>query len=414
MDRKRVVITGVGAISPLGLTMDENWKNLISGVSGIKSVKKFEGEEYRSHYAGEVDGFDIKNYFNDKSLNSIGLCSQFALAATKMALEDASLIENGTLKKDVPSNIGVAIGTTMGDVQELEKVDYAYYYNGYKSIDPKNILNYPADKIANNISSVFSLTGPNTTFTTACAASNYAFGYGFDLINSGAADIVIAGGADVLSKVAFCGFSRIFAMATEMCQPFSLDRKGMIVSEGAIVLIMESLESAERRGTKILAEFLGYGLSCDAFDITIPHENGLGAIASMEKAIKDANIDKKEIGYISAHGTGTKENDRVETLAIKNVFGDYAKELLISSTKSMSGHLMGASSALEAAICVKVVNEGVVPPTINYTTPDPECDLDYIPNAARKKDVSVCLSNAFAFGGNNASIIIKRWGKNSL
>jgi len=198
-------------------------------------------------------------------------------------------------------------------------------------------------------------------------------------------------------------------MATEKCQPFSLDRKGMIVSEGAIMLIMESLESALKRGAKILAEFLGYGLSCDAFDITIPHENGLGAIASMEKAIKNANINKREIGYISAHGTGTKENDRVETLAIKNVFGDYSKEIAVSSTKSMTGHLMGASSALEAAICVKVVNEGIIPPTINYSTPDPECDLDYVPNVAKKRDVKIALSNAFAFGGNNASIIIKRW-----
>ena len=403
MDKKRVVITGVGAISPLGLIMDENWNNLINGKSGIKIVKKFESEEYRSHYAGEVENFDIKNYFNDNYINNIGLCSKFSLAATKMALENANLINN------LPNNIGVAIGTTMGDVQELEKIDYAYYYNGYKSINPSDILNYPADRISNNISRVFSINGPNITFTTACAASNYAFGYGFDLINSGITDIVIAGGADVLSKVAFCGFSRIFAMATEKCQPFSLDRKGMIVSEGAIMLIMESLESAIKRKANILAEFLGYGLSCDAFDITIPHENGLGAIASMEKAIKSANIDKKDIGYISAHGTGTKENDRVETLAIKNVFGDYSKEIAISSTKSMTGHLMGASSALEAAICVKVVNEGIIPPTINYSTPDPECDLDYVPNVAKKRDTKIALSNAFAFGGNNASIIIKRW-----
>jgi len=401
--KNRVVITGLGALSPLGLNIEENWNNLINGVNGIKPLERFSGEEYRTHNGGEVVGFDILNFIKDERLKEIGLCSQFSIAGVKMA------IDNSNLKEYDKDRIGVAIGTTMGDVQELEKVDEDYYYKGYKSINPKNMLNYPSNELVKNIMSYFDFRGINNTFTTACAAGNYAYGYAFDCIKSGLSDIMIAGGADVLSRVAYAGFNRLFAMASEMCQPFSLDRKGMIVSEGAAFMVMESLESAKNRGAKILAEFVGYGISCDAFDITIPHENGLGAIEVMNNAIINSNISKESIGYINTHGTGTKENDRVETLAIKNVFGEYASKLNISSTKSMTGHLMGASSAIEGCIAVKVLQNGIIPPTINYTTFDPDCDLDVTPNKSVKKDVGYVMSNAFAFGGNNCSIIIKRW-----
>lgn len=403
--KKRVVITGLGAISPLGLNFEENWKNLVNGVNGIKPLKRFENEEYRTHNGGEVVGFDILDFIKDEKLKNIGLCSQFSIAAVKMALDNAKLSE---CDKD---RVGVTIGTTMGDVQELEKVDEDYYYKGYKNIDPKNMLNYPSNEIVKNIASYFDFRGINNTFTTACAAGNYAYGYAYDCIKNGKSDIMVAGGADVLSRVAYAGFNRLFAMAPDMCRPFSLDRKGMIVSEGAAFMIMESLESAQKRGVPILAEFVGYGISCDAFDITIPHENGLGAIEVMNKALRNSGIQKEDIGYINSHGTGTKENDRVESLAIKNVFQDHSKNLSVSSTKSMTGHLMGASSAIEGCISVKVLQEGVIPPTINYTTPDPDCDLDITPNKSVNKRVEYAMSNAFAFGGNNCSVIIKRWEK---
>lgn len=403
MDKKRVVITGLGAISPLGLSIDENWKNLINGVNGIKPVARFAGEEYRTHNAGEVEGFDISKYFSDKKLVNIGLCSQFALACVKMALDNAGL-------KNIDGNkTGVSVGTTMGDVQELEKVDEAYYYKGFETIDKNMMLNYPAHEIAKNIAGVFGFCGPNSTFTTACASGNYAFGYGYDSICKGKADIMIAGGADVLSRVAYAGFNRLFAVAPEMCQPFCVERKGMIVSEGAAFIVMESLESAQKRGAKILAEFLGYGISCDAFDITIPHETGAGAIEVMNNALRNSGVKPEDIGYINAHGTGTKENDRVESLAVKEVFKEHSKKLSMSSTKSMTGHLMGASSALEGCISVKVLQNDIIPPTINYVTPAPECDLDVVPNKAKEKKVTHVMSNAFAFGGNNASIILGKW-----
>ncbi|OHD10635.1 MAG: hypothetical protein A2086_05505 [Spirochaetes bacterium GWD1_27_9] len=403
MEKRKVVITGIGAISPLGLSMEETWANLIDGKNGVKELERFASEEYRAHKAGEVYGFDINNFINDKNLKNIGLCSQFGVAAAKMALDNANLKLTDT------DRIGVVIGTTMGDVQELEKVDEDYFYKGIDAINPKSMLNYPANEIAKNIASVFGFYGPNNTFTTACAAGNYAYGYAYDCIQDGTADIMVAGGADVLSRVAFAGFNRLFAVAPDVCQPFCLDRKGMMVSEGAAFLIMESEESAKKRGTKILAEFLGYALSCDAFDITIPHEEGKGAIAVMSSAIKNAGIKTTDINYINTHGTGTKENDRVESLAIKEVFKEHSIKLSISSTKSMLGHLMGASSAIEGAICVKVLQENIIPPTINFTTPDPDCDLDIVPNIAKKKQVDFVMSNAFAFGGNNACIIMKKW-----
>jgi 3-oxoacyl-[acyl-carrier-protein] synthase II len=403
MNKKRVVITGLGAISPLGLSMEENWKNLINGVNGIKPAERFSSEEFRTHNAGEVAGFDIKDFIKDKDLSKIGLCSKFGLAASKMAIENSSLKTDGTLR------IGVSVGTTMGDVQEMEKVDEVYYNEGFEKINPKMMLNYPSHEIAKNIAWYFGFCGPNNTFTTACASGNYAYGYAYDCIKNGTADIMVAGGADVLSRVAYAGFNRLFAVAPEMCQPFCLDRKGMIVSEGAAFMVFESLESAQKRGVRILAEFIGYGLSCDAFDITIPHENGLGAIEVMQNALRNSKIMPEKIGYINTHGTGTKENDRVESLSVKEVFKEHAKKLSISSTKSMTGHLMGASSALEGCISVKVLGTGIMPPTINYTVPDPECDLDVVPNKAKEKNIDYVMSNAFAFGGNNASIIVKKF-----
>ena len=399
----RVVITGMGAISPLGLDVEENWNNLTNGVNGIKPIERFAGEEYRTHNAGEVNDFDIKNFIDDKKLEHLGLCSRFGIAAAKMALDDSGLKEFDS------SRAGVNIGTTMGDVQELEVIDEIYFKNGFDKIPPKKMFQYPALEIAKNIACVFGLNGPNLTFTTACASGNYAFGYAYDLIKNGHADVMIAGGADVLSRVAYAGFNRLFAVAPEICQPFCLDRKGMIVSEGTALLVMESYEHAKKRNAKILAEFCGYGLSCDAFDMTIPHENGKGAIEVMKNSLKNSKIQPTDIRYINAHGTGTKENDRVESLAIKEVFGDHAKKLNISSTKSMTGHLMGASSALEGMICVKVLNENTIPPTINYTTPDPDCDLDITPNTSLQAEVNAVMSNAFAFGGNNACIIMKKW-----
>jgi 3-oxoacyl-[acyl-carrier-protein] synthase II len=301
------------------------------------------------------------------------------------------------------------MGTTAGEIQILERVNNLRYEKGDENVDTNLFLQHPCINIPSNVSIEFGFRGPSTIIPTACAAGNYAIGYACDLIKLGRADMMLVGGTDPFSKVAYVGFGRLNAIAPEICQPFDKNRKGLMVGEGAGMLVLEPLEDALARNANIYAEILGYGLSCDGYHITIPHPEGKGIISAMEKALKDANIKPEDVQHISAHATGTIANDKAETISIKKVFGEHAKKLAISSIKSMLGHTMGAASAIEAIACALAIKNGVVPPTINYETQDPECDLDYVPNVKREMPVDIALNNAYAFGGNNSCLVLKKY-----
>lgn len=402
---KRVVITGVGMITPIGSGKDVFWNALTAGESGVSEVSCIDTSEYRVHKGCEVKNFNYSDYVKDGVLKEIGKGSQFAIAATKLALDDAKI----DLSKTELERMGVSVGTTAGEIQILEKVNYVRHRDGEDRVAPDLFLMHPCNNIPANIAIEFGLKGPNTIIPTACAAGNYAIGYAYDLIRFGRVDVMVAGGSDPFSKVAFTGFARLGAIAPEICQPFDKNRKGMMVGEGAGMLVLESLESAEKRNANVYAEIIGYGLSCDAYHITIPHPDGEGVISAMIKALKSANLRPEDVQYISAHGTGTPANDKAETISIKKVFGEKPEHLAISSIKSMIGHTMGAASVIEAIVCALAVQNDIIPPTINYVTPDPECDLDYVPNVMRKQEVNIALNNAHAFGGNNSCLVIKKF-----
>lgn len=372
---KRVVITGVGMITPIGSGKDVFWNALTAGESGVSEVSCIDTSGYRVHKGCEVKNFNYSDYIKNGVLKEIGKGSQFAIAATKLALDDAKM----DLSKIELERMGVSVGTTAGEIQILEKVNYIRHRDGEDKVAPDLFLMHPCNNIPANIAIEFGLKGPNTIIPTACAAGNYAIGYAYDLIRFGRVDVMVAGGSDPFSKVAFTGFARLGAIAPEICQPFDKNRKGMMVGEGAGMLVLESLESAEKRNANVYAEIIGYGLSCDAYHITIPHPDGEGVISAMIKALKSANLRPEDVQYISAHGTGTPANDKAETISIKKVFGEKPEHLAISSIKSMIGHTMGAASVIEAIACALAVQNDIIPPTINYVTPDPECDLDYVP-----------------------------------
>lgn len=393
----------MGVVSSIGIGKDDFWKNLIAGKSGINEVERFDTSRFPTHRAGEVNDFKADDFLPRTLSKLIGRGSQLAIAASILALEDGK-----TDMKSVGSNsIGIIIGTTMGESPSIEIIDRYWLQKGEEDVYASNVRNFPVNNLSDNVAYHLGVTTYNYVIPTACAAGNYSIGYAFDLIRTGKKDLFLAGGADPLSRLAFTGFNRLFAMAPEKCQPFDKNRKGMMLGEGGAVLLIESLERAEKRGAEIYAEILGYGLSCDAYNMTIPSQKGV--VKVMEKAVKNSGIKKEDVDYISAHGTGTGLNDKTETAAIKEVFGERAKDIPVSSIKSMLGHTMGTASALEAISCCLAAKEGVIPPTINYETADPECDLDCVPNKARKKDVKVALNNSFAFGGNNACVAFGRY-----
>ncbi len=404
MKDKRIVITGVGVISPIGCQKEVFWDALTSGVSGASEVKSFDTSDFKVHNGCEVKDFKYEDYINNGS-RKVGKGSQFAIAATKLALDDSKIdVKNVDLER-----VGVSIGTTAGEIQILERVNQLRYEKGDDSVDTDLFLKHPCNNIPSNIAIEFGFEGPNTIIPTACAAGNYAIGYACDLIRLGRADIMLAGGTDPFSKVAYVGFSKLNAIAPELCQPFDKNRKGMLIGEGAGMLVLESMEDALARNANIYAEILGYGLSCDGYHITIPHPEGNGVVSAMRKALKDVNIKPEEVQHISAHGTGTVANDKAETISIKKVFGEHSKRLAVISIKSMIGHTMGAASAIEAIACALAVKEDIVPPTINYETKDPECDLDFVPNVKREMQVNIALNNAYAFGGNNSCLVLKKF-----
>jgi len=398
---RRVVITGIGAVTSIGTGKDDFWKNLISGRSGISEVERFDVSKFPLKRAGEIKNFNPEFFMPKDAYKKIGRGSRLAIAATRLAMEDAGT-GVGEIRKDLS---GVIMGTTMGEAPSIELIDRFWTQKGEDDVYALNVLNFPANNLSDNVGHFFGFEGNNYVIPTACAAGNYSIGYAFDFIRSGRRNVMLVGGADPFSRLAFTGFQRLFAMAPEKCQPFDKNRKGMMIGEGSAMILLEELERAIKRNARIYAEIMGYGLSCDAFNMTIPSEKGIRKV--MKKAIRNSGIKKENIDYISAHGTGTGANDKTETAAIKDVFGDLAKDIPISSIKSMLGHTMGTASALEAIVCCLAIYDGVIPPTINYETPDAECDLDYVPNKAREKKVDTALSNSFAFGGNNACLVLK-------
>jgi 3-oxoacyl-[acyl-carrier-protein] synthase II len=398
--KQRVVVTGLGVISSVGIGWRKFWDSLLAGRSGISKIRYVGTAAYPTQYGGEVHDFDPLQFMPVAEARRLGRGAQMAIAATKLALEDAKWgwDELSLLR------VGVCLGTTMADIQALEDADSTWVKQGEERIRPSRAMQYPSCTMSANVARHFGLTGPNLMIPNACAAGNYAIGYAYDLLRLGRAEVMVAGGADPFSRIAFTGFNRIFAVAPEKCQPFDKNRQGTLIGEGAGVLVLESYKRAKERGATIYAEILGYGLSCDARHMTIPDPDGLARV--MRRALNDANLLAEKVDYVSAHGTGTPANDKAECIAIHQVFGSRVSTLPVSSIKSMLGHTMGAASALEAISCSLAIKCGYVPPTINFETPDSECQIDCVANVPREVCVSIALNNSFAFGGNNAGLIL--------
>jgi len=401
-NNKRVVVTGIGVVSSVGIGKKPFWQAILSGKSGISEISSFDTSGFKCHRGGEVKNFKPEDFIPKRRVKFLGRASQMAISASTLALEDANLSAKNLPK----TRTGVIIGTTIGE-KPLEELVQTWTKGGLKEIDRQRILQASVNNISANTAIYFKAQGQNYIFSTACAAGNYAIGYGFDLIRNGSLDYCFAGGSDSFFYVAFVGFQRLYAMAQEMCQPFDKNRKGMMLGEGSGMLILERLDLALKRNANIYAEILGYGLYCDAFHPTAPDPEGIAK--TMEKALMETGLTYKDIDYINAHGTGTPTNDKVESQAIKKVFKERYKDIAVSSIKSMLGHAMGAASSIEAIACCLSVKEDIIAPTINFQTPDPECDIDCVPNVSRKKEVNIALNNGFAFGGNNACLVIKKF-----
>jgi 3-oxoacyl-[acyl-carrier-protein] synthase II len=397
---KRVVITGLGVISSIGIGWNEFWESLLKGRSGISPVTAFDTSNQFTHYGGELKNFWPEQFIPKNQLQQLSRATQMALASVKLALDDASL----TSEQLKQFRVGVSQGTTMGAIHAIEEIDQRLVTS--KEVSQTLLYQLPTHTVPAAIARELRLNGPNIMFSTACAAGNYSIAYAYDLIKLDRADIIIAGASDPFSRIEYTGFNQFSAVAPEKCQPFDKNRKGMMLAEGAGILVLESLDIALDRRAKIYAEIGGFGLSCDAHHMTNASVEGIAAC--MRNALRMSNVAADDVDYISAHGTGTIANDRAECAAIKKVFGDRYKNIPVSSIKSMLGHTMGAASALEAITCALAVKYDIIPPTINYETPDPECDIDCVPNLARKHTVHVALNNSYAFGGNNASLVVRK------
>jgi 3-oxoacyl-[acyl-carrier-protein] synthase II len=402
--QRRIVITGLGVITSIGAGRETFWRNLLAGRSGISAVESFATTGYKTRRGGEVKDFQAEDYVERLNPASLGRASQLAIAAARLALEDAGLTPDALALEQA----GVAVGTTSGEPQLVERFNDCYVKQELGRIGPEFATHYPCHVIAANVASELKFGGVNIMIPSACAAGNYALAHAFDTLRARRADLMLAGGSDAFSRITFTGFSQLGAIAPERCQPFDRRRRGMIPGEGAGMLVLEPLDRALARGVRIYAEIAGYGLSCDAHHMTAAHAEGAGAARAMQQALDESRLRPEEVSYISAHGTGTPTNDRLETLAVKRVFNGAAYQIPISSIKSMLGHTMGAASAIEAAVCALAVYHDQIPPTINLEEPDPACDLDYVPNRARARRVAVAMNNAYAFGGNNASLILRK------
>ena len=405
--KNRVVITGDGSISPLGFNSKSLWENLINGQSGVDYIQQFDTENFSVKIAGEVKDFDPNDFFDSKDVKRLDRFTMFGLIAAKQAIEKSNYLS---------SDAGVIVGTGVGGMHTLEEEHSKYINKGQRGVSPfyvpKMIPNIAGGQIAikNN------LTGLNFSMSTACSSATDAIGMAYRLISDGHISAMICGGAEgSITPLTLSGFANMKALSknndnpSEASKPFDKERDGFILSEGAGMLFLENLESALNRGAEILGEIIGYGITNDAYHITQPHNDSVGAISAIEMAINEADIQVEDIDYINAHGTSTYFNDMLETQAIKNVLGNHAKDVSISSTKSMTGHLLGAAGAIEAIACINAINYNKVPPTINFKTPDPECNLNYTPNVALDRNVEIAMSNSFGFGGHNSVIILKKF-----
>jgi len=406
------VVTGVGLVCDLGIGTREVWQNLLAGKSGIRTITAFDTTGFDCTIAGEVPGFDPLHWAEKKELKKIARFIQIALAATDFAVRMADL----KITRENAEAVGVYVASGIGGFDVIEREHSKLIQGGPGRISPFFIPSAIINLASGQISIRYGAKGPNSATATACSASAHAVGESFRLIEHGDAEIMICGGSEAaITPMGVGGFAAMKALSTRndaperASRPFDADRDGFVIGEGAGILILESLENAERRGAPILAEIVGYGMSGDAHHITAPEENGDGAYRVMRAAIRDARLEPHDIGYVNAHGTSTPMGDTIETKAMKRVFGDYARKLAVSSTKSMTGHLLGGAGGLEAGICVLALRDQALPPTINQETPDPECDLDYIPNHARRAAVEHALTNSFGFGGTNAALLFKRW-----
>lgn len=410
--KKRVVITGLGCVTPLGTGKEEFWNNIKSGVSGIDKITNFDASTYQTQIAGEVKNFHPEEYISKKELKRLDKFAQFAIVSAKLAVEDANL----DLDKVDRERVGVIIGSGIGGVEAIETQHKILLEKGNKRVSSLFVPMMIGNMAAGQVSIFLGAKGPNTNVCTACASGTHSIGDAFKVIQRGDADIMVAGGSEAaVTGLAFAGFCNMKAMSTRnddpktASRPFDKDRDGFVMGEGAGIVILEDLEHALARGAKIYAEVVGYGLTADAYHMTTPAENGEGAARSMNRALKDGNVPLEEVDYINAHGTSTYYNDLYETMAIKTVFGENAYNLCVSSTKSMTGHLLGASGAIEAVVCAMSIEDNFVPPTINIQEVGEDLDLDYVPNKGKEKDIRYALSNSLGFGGHNATIVLKKY-----
>jgi 3-oxoacyl-[acyl-carrier-protein] synthase II len=412
MSQRRVVVTGMGVISPVGNTIDTMWDSLMNGKSGISKITAFDATEFDSRIAGEVKNFDPLKYVSFKESRRMDRFAQFGVAAAKDAMKDSGI----DISKEDPYRVGVLVGSGVGSLHTVQEQCKIYEEKGPSRISPFMIPLLIVNEAAGNISIVLGAKGPNSCVATACATGSHALGDAFRIIQYGKADVMVAGGTEgCISPMGIGGFCSLKALSCrndapeKASRPFDKKRDGFIMAEGAGVVILEELERAKKRGAKIYAEFAGYGMTGDAYHITAPNPNGEAASKAMDFTLEDAHFNPEDIQYINAHGTSTQLNDKIETLAIKISFNSHARKLAISSTKSMTGHLIGAAGGLEFIISVLAVMNDFVPPTINQEYPDPECDLDYVPNQARKMKVNAAMSNSLGFGGHNATLIVKKF-----
>ncbi len=405
-------MTGVGMVSPLGIGTEANWEALCAGRSGIGTITRFDASQFSARIAGEVKGFDPLQFVDRKDVKKMDVFIQLAIAASQFAMDDASL----SVTSDVADRVGVFIASGIGGFSTIEREHKALLEGGPRRISPFFIPASIINLAAGQVSIRFGAKGPNSATCTACSASAHAIGDAYEIIRRNDADVMIAGGSEsAITPMGVGGFAAMRALSTRndeperASRPFDRDRDGFIMGEGSGVIVLEELEFARRRGATVYAELVGYGMSADAYHITAPSEDGDGGVRVMAAAIRHAGISPSQVDYINAHGTSTPYNDKLETLAIKKLFGDHARSVAISSTKSMTGHLLGAAGGLEAGITSLAVRHQIIPPTINYETPDPECDLDYVPNQKRAAKIEYALSNSFGFGGTNGALLFKRF-----
>jgi 3-oxoacyl-[acyl-carrier-protein] synthase II len=410
--KRRVVVTGLGLITPVGNCVEDTWSSLMAGRSGVDLIKKFDTDKFPVRFAAEIKNFDPLNYVEKKEARKMGAFIHYAIAAADEAIKDSGL----KITDETAEQVGTYISSGIGDFWAIEREHSKLLNDGPGRVSPFFIPSAIVNLAAGQVSIRHGAKGPNSATATACSAGAHAIGDSFKIIQRGDADVMICGGAEsAITPMSVAGFAAMRALSTRnddplrASRPFERDRDGFVIGEGAGLLILEELETARRRGARIYAELVGYGMTADAFHITMPDETGSGAIRVMQKALKDGEVAPEAVGYINAHGTSTPYNDKFETMAIKKTFGEHAYKLAVSSTKSMTGHLLGAAGGIEGVFSVLAIHRRMLPPTINYVNPDPECDLDYVPNEPREMSLDYALSNSFGFGGTNAALLFKKY-----